>query len=65
MQFYIFGAMFADKVYGKIDSFEQSPLYKLTTKDGIKVIEKILKENDIIPEDVIMRTKTQKGGNTM
>jgi hypothetical protein len=62
MRFYIFGASFADNVYGLIDSYDKSPLHMLTTKDGIKVIETILKTNDIIPSCVTMRTRTQKGG---
>jgi hypothetical protein len=62
MRFYIYGASFADNVYGLIDSYDKSPLHKLTTKDGIKVIETILKTNDIIPSCVTMRTRTQKGG---
>jgi hypothetical protein len=62
MRFYIFGASFADKVYGKIDFCEQSPLHMLTRKDGIKVIENVLKMNDIIPVDVILKTSKQKGG---
>ena len=62
MRFYIFGASFADNVYGLIDSYDKSPLHMLTTKDGIKVIETILKTNDIIPSCVTMRKRTQKGG---
>lgn len=62
MRFYIFGASYADQVYGKIDSYEKSPLHMLTTKDGIKAIEKVLKMNDVIPQDVLMRTRNQKGG---
>ena len=62
MRFYIYGASFADNVYGLIDSYEQSPLHKLTNKDDIKVIETTLKTNNIIPSWVTMRTKSQKGG---
>ena len=62
MRFYIFGASFADKVYGKIKFYHQSPLYKLATKDGIKDIEAALKNNDIIPEYVKLRTSKSKGG---
>jgi hypothetical protein len=62
MQFYIFGASFADNVYGLIDSYNKSPLHMLTNKDGIKVIETVLKMNNIIPSYVTMRTRTKKGG---
>ena len=62
MRFYIYGASFADNVYGLIDSYEQSPLHKLTNKDDIKVIETTLKTNNIIPSWVTMRTRSQKGG---
>jgi hypothetical protein len=62
MRFFIYGASYADDVYGLIDSFDKSPLHMLTTKDGIKVIEKVLKMNNIIPSDVIMKTRSQKGG---
>jgi hypothetical protein len=45
-----------------INSYEQSPLHKLTNKDDIKDIETVLKTNNIIPSWVTMRTHNQKGG---